>query len=355
MHTDMAVEASSLPGIVRDMLAGYFLHQRQRGAEVCFELIRLWDQPLVNDNVDDALRILTETFSHLFSKAPEWTEIKSTFATQLCESLSTQAAMSDSLSALLNTAVGVLLPEVRLAAPVPGLSQAFKVTRPTPTSLAFWARFATRCAKRTKFVSLFTDLPSLVKSLPNLSAPQQKGYMLRTYLELLLMLEDRGQSHEEATAVVNEVLQPLRKQLEQLLSEATFGKASCADLHQISGTLSTLTGVESMLFEARLHGEPKLPKLLEAHLNRWAVSFKVLEEEAPFLDALQRDMSGIPKLVGKLNDDSKFRTSKADAMHESSSTMQARAMIVHDWLKEVSPSRTRTYVAATTYETRHSC
>ena len=100
--------------------------------------------------------------------------------------------------------------------------------------------------------------------------------------------------------------------------------------------LSPLTIIESMLFKEHLYGKPRLPLLLETHVTRWAKSFQIIEAEAPFLDALQRDVSCIPALVTTLEGESKFRASKSDAMLESSRTMEARATRVHEWLHEVS-------------------
>ena len=339
MRSNMEIDSSSLPGIMRDVLAGYVLQKRQSGTEVCIELVQLWDHVLIRENEDDALKILSEAFAYHFSKPAEWTQGKSTFTTRLCDSLHIKSEMSDSLSVLLNTAVGALLPEVRLSSPAPGLSNAFTLVRPVPTSLAFWSRFATRCAKRTKILSLFTDVPSLVKNLSSFSPPcasSQDGHMLHSILELLLMLEDRGRAHDEAMAAIESFLQPLRRQLEQLFGDETFANASCADLKALNSMLSPLTIIESMLFKEHLYGKPRLPLLLETHVTRWAKSFQIIEAEAPFLDALQRDVSGIPALVTTLEGESKFRASKSDAMLESSRTMEARATRVHEWLHEVS-------------------
>ena len=58
-----------------------------------------------------------------------------------------------------------------------------------------------------------------------------------------------------------------------------------------------------------------------------------MQAELPFLEALQRDGSGVPQLVTQLESEALFRATEQEAQRESSTTMEARAKAVQDWLQ----------------------
>ena len=66
-----------------------------------------------------------------------------------------------------------------------------------------------------------------------------------------------------------------------------------------------------------------------------------MQAELPFLDALQRDGSGVPQLVAQLEREAVFRATKQEAQHESSTTMEARAKAVRDWLQPLGTAQWR--------------
>ena len=67
-----------------------------------------------------------------------------------------------------------------------------------------------------------------------------------------------------------------------------------------------------------------------------------MQAELPFLDAMQRDVNGVPHLVAQLESEAVFRATKQEAQRESSTTMEARSKAVQDWLQPLGTARKQT-------------
>ena len=262
--------------------------------------------------------------------------------------------MTDPLSEVFEAVVVTLLPNANFSGPAPLLLQALHGADGA-MAMTFWARFATRVAKRTKLLSHFENVASLLKSLPGwraASSVRPNEHMLYAFLQVLQTLERNASRNDASDSVVKDILEPLRKKAEELFSEKMLGSTSCAQLLQLREQSATLDTIEPGVFNPRFASswQPDISQHLTrcaaamhactrptsdavAPLCRWQTAFDLVQAELPFLDALQRDGSGVPQLVAQLESEAVFRATKQEAQHESSTTMVARAKAVQDWLQ----------------------
>eukprot|EP00966_Prymnesium_polylepis_P197451 4575564-Prymnesium_polylepis.1 len=308
MESDVRVESG--PDVLSTLLEVYCDPRTGSGADACLELVAAWTTPLLQEQTEITLSLLSRVLSQLFpgSSSSTWSQMKSTFAKELCDALSKHEA-SDSLSRLLKIAVDALLPNVRFSDQAPGLQTAF-TRASSPMAVAFWIRLILRCAKRTKMLSHFDELDSLVAVLPGWHVAQPKQHMLFAFLSLLDALSRR--QHTEAGVIIDTFTQ-LQKKSTSLFSDASVGNASMHTVQTLSASMSTLNMIETVLFPP-LKVSPTWEPIVAAHQSKWSASFTIIEREVAFLDALQRDVSGIPQLVAALERQSVFRASREQAM-----------------------------------------
>ena len=110
---------------------------------------------------------------------------------------------------------------------------------------------------------------------------------------------NRTVESQDASIVAVDILKLLREKLTHLFSEGTISGTSSAELTQLTHDFATLKMIEKELFPPPVY-EPTWTKLITEHLHQWQTAFDAIEKEVPFLDALQRDTSGVPSLVAKL-------------------------------------------------------
>ena len=217
-------------------------------------------------------------------------------------------------------------------------------------AMTFWARVAMRIAKCTKLLSHFKDAASLLKSLPGWRATSSKPkeHMLYAFLQLIATLERYNQASQgdAASSVMTKILEPLRKQATELFSPKTLGSTSSAELLQLQMQSATLDIIERELFNQRLyrlswqsdireHLHRRASELRDrtAHdgadvvpsFGRWQKAFNFVQAELPFLEALQRDGSGVPQLVTQLESEALFRATEQEAKRESSTAIYGGA------------------------------
>ena len=165
--------------------------------------------------------------------------------------------MSESLSDVVNIAVAALLPKPDFSELAPGLrscvEEADRVGL-SPIALVFWERFAMRVAKRTKLLSHFENVTSLLKSLPGwraASSARPSEHMLYAFLQVLQTLERNASRNNASDSAVKDILEPLRKKAEELFSEKMLGSTSFAQLLQLREQSATLDPIEFGLFNQR--------------------------------------------------------------------------------------------------------
>ena len=160
--------------------------------------------------------------------------------------------LSESLSEVLDDAVAVLLPNVNLSDPAPSLSSAFDMAR-SAMAMTFCARIALRIAKRTKLLSHFEDIASLLQGLPRWRASSPKAHMLYAFLQLLRVLEryDQATPGSVAGTVVADILDPLKTKAGELFGQATLGNTSFAELRLLQNDSAILDILEPALFDPR--------------------------------------------------------------------------------------------------------
>lgn len=182
--------------------------------------------------------------------------------------------LTESLSEVLDNAVVALLPSVSFSDPALSLRSAFaEALSHGSMAITFWAGFAKRIEKKSKMLSHFEDMASLLKNLPNwrASSPSPKEHMLYAFLQLLTALERCNQMSLSGItgSVVTEILEPLRKKADKLLSQNTLGSTSYAELLQLRKQSVTLDIIESMLFNQHLYN-PSWQHDIFGHLARCA-------------------------------------------------------------------------------------
>ena len=266
-NMDAGDTAVSVPDILTGLLKSFCTARMSNPkgfSDACCEVVTHWSSPLIAEHADATLDALSSLLlQHFPSKSTTaWSVAKSSFAEALCQAMS-KHEMNDSLSRLMDTVLAALLPSVRFSDPAPELVNAFHLSTraQTPIAMSFWARFAMRCEKRTKLLKQTSDMPSMLKSLPGWQVARPDAHMLFAFLRLLKILErynEHHSDHDETSAVVKELLQPLKTQLKELFSDESISKISYAEVEQLKQEFTLLKTFEEELFPAPHQWIPRI-------------------------------------------------------------------------------------------------
>lgn len=322
--------------VIKDLLTVHCAHDVQS----CSQLIRELGEPLFkeSEHAEIALAILPKALATHF-QLDEWSASKSDFCEQICSALSQHGTLTTSLSAAVDVAINALIGKESHIGRAPGLLAAVSRAQ-TSMAVTFWARWAVRTGRRTKALSHFSSIASLLAVLPSWSAGNPKQGFFCEYLRCLTALARKSSIREkdEATGLaMEELTEALRASARDLLRPQALGDTSHAHLLQLRHRLDTLKAIESALYGVPVGGSVWEAGIVD-HLKKWQDAHQELQSEHCFLDALQRDVSGVPMLVAELERETAFRASREEAMTIGSSLMLARAKTVRDWLRTLGRS-----------------
>lgn len=232
-------------------------------------------------------------------------------------------------------------PTVRLA---PGNGRNVNPNRPVDLKYErdenvcdFWARYAIRCAERTKIILHFSNRTTLRRWLNQWEQPVSEDSVLNAWLTLTCqieaMLKDIAADEQlvDCRKLVQDVLMPIRKSLHVVFEKSSVDEYGLVALRELKRQQSTLNLIEDMLFE-RDAGERNWLPAIDASTQKWLSAFTQMKAEEPFLNAIQQ-FKCIPELVTQVASDAHFRDSEDASSEQSANEMQRRWDVVQAWTR----------------------
>ena len=164
--------------------------------------LSMLNEPVVQLCIDEVIDCLSSSLPGCFQGA-NWNRDRTSFCQQVCETFN-RLVPNEAVRSATEKLVVSLLPNVRLADPAAGLSTVWRHATSLP-SYNFLVRLCTRCATRSKLLTSFDSLDSLLDALDEWRLVNPQASLLAAWIDLTRKIVAEPNS-DEARALQSDYL-----------------------------------------------------------------------------------------------------------------------------------------------------
>jgi len=306
-----------------DFIVAHIAVNQQPGI---FDGLSVLNEPVAQLCIDEIVGCLSSSLPGCFPDK-NWNQDRTLFCRQVCETFN-RLDSSEAVRSATEKLVVSLLPNVKLADPAAGLSDVWRHATSSP-SKSFLVRLCTRCATRSKLLTSFESLDSLLEALDEWRLVDPQASLLAAWIDLTRKLVAEPSS-DEARALQSDYLRPLLRKCEDMFSADAIDRTRVELLRRCNGHRPALEYLERVCATSK-----QWFARLEQSMQKWQTAIDSLQYHCPCLVTLQ---PYLPSLVATLEHESRFRATPSEAEGQSCETLQQRAHAVATWLQPFTTS-----------------